>query len=175
MSHDSDLAMAVNTKFTSLLNEIQESKLNFMINLTPYAAYVTIKKTTQVDKNGCQMLPTPPVLRLFEESVREKIIADSEIKQLKDLLVKSESHCLDLTQENNSLREELSSINESLCEAHIMNENLNRKILMKEKQAITFKTEKDTLKQEVSVLKKAHQELVCTSNNKVATFKKSTT
>ena len=169
MSHDSDLAMAVNTKFNSLLNEIQESKLNFMINLTPYAAYVTIKKTTQVDKNGCQMLPTPPVLRLFEESVREKIIADSEIKQLKDLLVKSESHCLDLTQENNSLREE------SLCEAHIMNENINRKILMKEKQAITFKTEKDTLKQEVSVLKKAHQELVCTSNNQVATFKKSTT
>ena len=46
---DSDLTMAIDTTFNSILNEIQLSKLNFAIHLTPYAAYITLKKSTLVD------------------------------------------------------------------------------------------------------------------------------
>ena len=105
MKSNSELAMAVDTKLNSILSEIQQSNLNFMINLTPYAAYVTIKKSTQVDKNGLSMLLSPPVLRLLDECLREKLNAENEIKQLKDLLSKSEEHCQDLARENGDLME----------------------------------------------------------------------
>ena len=69
---DSDLIMAVDAKFNSILKEIQQSKLNFVINLTPFSASITLKKSSQVDQNGVQLLPTPPILRLLEQSLNEK-------------------------------------------------------------------------------------------------------
>ena len=55
-----DLEMAANTTFTSIVNEIQLSNLNFSMKMTPYAAYITLKKTVQTDVNGFQMNPAPP-------------------------------------------------------------------------------------------------------------------
>ena len=70
--------MAVETKFDSILHEIQQSKLNFVINLTPYAANIILKKSTLVDLNGTFATPSPPLVRLLEQSLREKTDAESE-------------------------------------------------------------------------------------------------
>ena len=52
MNQLTDLKMAVDATFSSILNEIQLSNLNFTIQLTPYAAYATLK-------NPCVFLCPP--------------------------------------------------------------------------------------------------------------------
>ena len=66
MNPVSDLEMAINTTFSSILNEIQLSNLNFAIQLTPYAAYITLKKSAQKDLHGLKCTPSPPVLFLVQ-------------------------------------------------------------------------------------------------------------
>ena len=44
--------MAIDAKFNSIVHDIQLSNLNFTNQLTPFAAYIAIKKSTQLDKNG---------------------------------------------------------------------------------------------------------------------------
>ena len=63
-----DLEMAANTTFTSFLNEIKLSNLNFTINMTPLAAYITLKKTLQKDLDGTLAVPGPPPLFLLQQS-----------------------------------------------------------------------------------------------------------
>ena len=116
---NSELAMAVNSKFNSILEEVQQSKLNFCINLTPYAAYITLKKSTQVDPNGNQAVPTPPVLRLLELSLQEKLDHELEISSLKGTLMKYEQQCNKLICENQSLNDEISKVEESLVKSKI--------------------------------------------------------
>ena len=57
-----ELGMAASTTFSSILNEIQLSNLNFTNKMTPYAAYITLKKTVQKDMNGTLATPAPPLL-----------------------------------------------------------------------------------------------------------------
>ena len=63
---DSELTMVVDSKFNSILKEIQQSKLNFVISLTPFSANITLKKSTQVDKNGAHIPPAPPSFLLTD-------------------------------------------------------------------------------------------------------------
>ena len=96
MNSDSKLAMAVNAKFNSIVKEIQQSNLNYLINLTPYAAYVTLKKSSQLDINGSRALPSPPALSLLEQSLREKLNSESEIECLKTKIIQYEKQNDDL-------------------------------------------------------------------------------
>ena len=100
MKPDSDLTMAIDTTFNSILNEIQLSKLNFAINLTLYGAYITLKKSTLVDKEGLHSFPSPPVLRILEQTVREEFDFEVEVSCLKAALSNSEDQCNNLVKEN---------------------------------------------------------------------------
>ena len=93
MKTDLDFTMAIDDSFNAILKEIQMSNLNFLVNMTPYAAYITIKKTTIIDKNGYQALPAPPAARLLEKSRREKQDAVEEIARLQEALLSSEDQC----------------------------------------------------------------------------------
>ena len=108
MKYDSELALAVNAKFDSIVKEIQQSNLNYLINLTPYAAYVTLKKSSQLDINGSQALPSPPAL-----SLREKLNSESEIECLQTKIIQYEKQYDDLLKENGALKNELHVISES--------------------------------------------------------------
>ena len=66
-----ELKMAINTTFTSILNEIQLSNLNFSIQTTPFAAYITLKKSVQKDLNGDYATPSPTILHLLQETQRQ--------------------------------------------------------------------------------------------------------
>ena len=65
---DTDLEMAANSTFSSILNEIQLSNLNFKIEMTPFAANIILKKSVLRDKNGFAAIPSPPILFLLQES-----------------------------------------------------------------------------------------------------------
>ena len=54
-----ELEMATNTTFASIIKEIQLSNLNFVIKMTPFAAYITLKKSVQKDLNGVPATPAP--------------------------------------------------------------------------------------------------------------------
>ena len=84
--------MAANTTFTSILNEIQLSNLNFTINMTPFAAYITLKKTLQKDLDGTLAVPAPPLLFLLQQSQQQALelqVENSALKSTVDNLEKN--------------------------------------------------------------------------------------
>ena len=83
--------MAIESTISSILNEIQHSKLNFAIQLTPYAAYITLKRSTQVDKNGVHAIPSPPIFLLLQKSFQDLHVAREQITYLENTLKESES------------------------------------------------------------------------------------
>ena len=131
---DSELTMSVDVKFNSLLNEIQKSKLNFVINITPCAAYVTIKKSTQVNKDGLPLSPSPPTFLLLEQSLSEKRASEIQINKLEKELLISEKQCEDLNKENASLLDQLHGTCESLRLSQEATKSAIKKLEIKEKQ-----------------------------------------
>lgn len=71
MNSDSDFKMSVSNTFSSLLGEIQLSNLNYSIHMTPFAANITLKKSTQKDQNGVHLPPSPPLLQLLQQAHQE--------------------------------------------------------------------------------------------------------
>ena len=66
MNQFTDLKMAIDATFSSILSEIQLSNLNFTLQVTPFAAYITLKKSVLTDQNGIKAVPAPPVIFLLE-------------------------------------------------------------------------------------------------------------
>ena len=81
--------MAIDNKFSSILQEIKLSNLNFAMKITPYAAYITLKKSTVVDMKGTPSQPSPPLFLLLQQAYRDNLIAQEEISRLKILLRKT--------------------------------------------------------------------------------------
>ena len=55
---DSDVTMLAADIFNKLVNQIQNSCLNYQLMLTPYSASISLKKTFVKDKTGRTILPT---------------------------------------------------------------------------------------------------------------------
>ena len=87
---DTDLEMAVSAAFSSILNEIQLSNLNFKIEMTPFAAIVILKKSVLRDKNGYPAIPSPPILSLLQQSQLVISTLRNENAQLKASIQKNE-------------------------------------------------------------------------------------
>ena len=79
----SDLEMAVNSTYSSILNEVQLSNLNYSIHMTPFAAYITLKKSVQKDLSGTPAVPSPPLLFLLDSAQQENLELRQENLQLK--------------------------------------------------------------------------------------------
>ena len=131
---DSELTMAISSTFNSIINQIQLSNLNFAIKMTPFAAYVTLKKSTQIDKNVVHLSPSPPVLGLIEQAMSEKLAAESEIVGLRSTIQILEEEVQKLSTKNRSLNEELSTVKNALVTSLAANEHFERKLEQKEKR-----------------------------------------
>ena len=83
MSPVSDLEMAINAAFGSILNQIQFSNLNFAIQVTPFAAYITLKKSVQKNINGVPATPSPPLLEVLDQAQQEILRLQDKNSQLK--------------------------------------------------------------------------------------------
>ena len=86
-----DLEMATSTCFSSILHEIQLSNLNFKIEMTPFAAFITLKKTVLKDKNGVPALPSPPIIFLLQQVQQEIFSLQVENAELKETVRKCEA------------------------------------------------------------------------------------
>ena len=73
MATVSDLEMAVSTTYSSILNEVQLSNLNYSIYMTPFMAYITLKKSVQKDLSGTPAVPSPPILFLLQSAQQENL------------------------------------------------------------------------------------------------------
>ena len=78
-----ELKMAANSTFTSTISEIQLSNLNFNIKMTPFGAYITLKKTVQKDLYGT---PSPPLLLVLHQAHQEICCLQEETSRLETAL-----------------------------------------------------------------------------------------
>ena len=81
MNQVTELKMAVDATFSSIISEIQLSNLNFSLQITPFTAYITLKKSVIKDKHDNQAVPSPPILFLLQQAqqtIRELQDAHSE-------------------------------------------------------------------------------------------------
>ena len=83
MNPVTDMTMAINTTFGEIINQIQLSNLNFCIQLTPFGANITLKKSVQKDLNGVPLSPSPPVLFLLQQVHQEHQAMKAENYELK--------------------------------------------------------------------------------------------
>ena len=73
-----DLEMAANTTFTSFLNEIKLSNLNFTINMTPCAANITLKKTFELQAGNLELKST---IDSLEKNYYDVVHANVSLKE----------------------------------------------------------------------------------------------
>ena len=56
--NDSDVTMLATDSFSKIMQQIQNSSLNYQLKLTPFSATVSIKKSLIKDRSGKPILPT---------------------------------------------------------------------------------------------------------------------
>ena len=52
-----DLTMLAKATFNEVISEIQESCLNYTMQVTPYSAIISLRKTFITDRNGVTVMP----------------------------------------------------------------------------------------------------------------------
>ena len=102
------------------------------MKMTPFAAYITLKKTVQTDVNGFQVNPAPPLLfllqkaqediqRLEVDNVKWKAAAERsahEAQVLLDSLEETNQAVEDLANKNSSLHERIAKAEEENSNIH---------------------------------------------------------
>ena len=82
--------------FENILHQVKCSNLNFKIDLSPFSAVISLKKSLVKDKSWISRLPppiqTPPLHRLSEEN---QILSDKTLQQEKELKSDYENSALD--------------------------------------------------------------------------------
>ena len=58
---DEDSTMAATRTFDSILEQILSSNLNFQLQISPFSANISLKKSPIKDKSGTSVLPSPTV------------------------------------------------------------------------------------------------------------------
>ena len=153
MISSSELEMAVNSTYSSIISEIQLSNLNFSIQMTPYASYITLKKSVQKDLHGVPATLSPPLIVLLQEAQKQIIFLQNENTKLKsnaDILeIKIEA----VAGENKRL---VNSLEETSKAGNI----LHAKLEVAEKEITTLKSEKAENEYKIKEIKKKHSEEV---------------
>ena len=98
-----DFEMAVNSTFASIVSEIQLSNLNFCIQMTPFAVYITLKKSAQKGLAGNHVLPSPHLLFHLQQVQQDVSRLQKENSELKTLYEALEKSYANLGQENENL------------------------------------------------------------------------
>lgn len=170
---DTDLEMAASATFSSILNEIQLSNLNFKIEMTPFAAIIILKKSVLRDKNGYPAIPSPPILSLLQQSQLVISILRDENAQLKASIQNKEEDAgesikvrgelkVKLEEVNCELGESVDRTNNVLKEAEMMAKKLHRKddqIATLESATRNLTIETENLKSDIKLANKSAKAL----------------
>ena len=125
-----DLTMAINSTYVAILNQIQLSNLNFSIKMTPFAAYITLKKSVQKDLHGVPSRPSPPVLYLPQQVQEEDRALQAETYNLKVYYEMLKNKFEAIVKKNVGLRKEVEDKNNIVDVLEINNEDLHYRIKM---------------------------------------------
>ena len=135
--------MAVDATFSSILNEIQLSNLNFTVQITPFAAYITLKKSVIKDQHGAKAFPALPVLFLLQQA--QQTIHD--LRELNNRLeIKSdaaEKTIKNLVSKNAVLVEAINVSDSALAASKAANDTLNVKLRAAEENILNVNSSKD--------------------------------
>ena len=136
-----ELKMAANSTFSSIINEIQMSNLNFNIKMTPFGAYITLKKTVQKDLYGNHASPSPPLLLVLHQAHQEIRYLQEENSRLKTALHTIKKDQDQTVQENENLVKSVEESAESVENVTATNNKLKTKIEIIEKEAVKNRAE----------------------------------
>jgi len=86
ISDATDLTMQADKSFNFLIKQVQDSRLNFQIQQSPFSAYISLRKSFIKDKNGCILKP------IANSSVKNEKVEGLVEMQIKyeDILAKYE-------------------------------------------------------------------------------------
>ena len=102
---DNDATMLASNAFHGILSQIQSSNLNFHLQISPFAALISLKKTLVKDKSGTYLRPPTPVLR--NEAFENILARNRELeKNILDLKKNYEKAANDGTKAYESLRQQ---------------------------------------------------------------------
>ena len=153
-----ELTMAINTTFDSILQEIQYSNLNFSIQVTPFAAYITLKKSVQKNLNGDVASPSLPIHVLLRRAHQEILQLQNENNQLKTNAAILEKKCETTELENANLVHKHEEMNKNVEALTAMKNILHDKINVTERENAKKQTELSRLESKTKELKKKHGE-----------------
>ena len=136
MNQVTDLKMAVDATFQSILNEIQPSNLNFFLQLTPFAAYITMKKSVIKDHNGIKAVPSPPILLLLQQAQQTIAELREENEHLKMKSDAADKNNENTVNDNATLVEALRMSGDKLAASNATNDVLREKLEAAEKDIL---------------------------------------
>ena len=157
MSSITDLTMALNSTYGAILNQIQLSNLNFSINMTPFAAYITLKKSVQKDLHGVPSTPSPPVLYILQQEHCALQAENDELKVTSEIL---KNKLDDVENQNVGLLKEVESKNTIVDVLKANNKTLNRKVDVLENELSRCGAAKAATESKIKESKKKHLEEV---------------
>ena len=151
-----ELEMSINNTFGSILNEIQLSNLNFSLQVTPFTAYITLKKSVQKDVNGVPATPSPPLLYLLQQAQQVILQLQDENSKLKTSVAALEEKTKSAINEKDVLVDTVKEVNEEAAGLAAINNNLRDKINEAEKESSKIKSEKIVLESKIKEARKKY-------------------
>ena len=85
--------MAAGVTFSSIINEIQESNLNFKINLSPFSATIILKKTAVTNSQGISAMTSLPSFFLLQQAQKEIVRLSHGVFSLRSANEKLRTAC----------------------------------------------------------------------------------
>ena len=166
-----ELTMAANSTFTSIISEIQLSNLNFNIKMTPFGAYITLKKTVQKDLHGNHATPSPPLLLVLHRAHQEIRCLQEEKSRLETALHMLEKDHEQTLQENERLVKSFEEGTEVVENVTATNNKLKTKIEIIEKEAVKNRAEIKNYESKLKELRKKHLEAIKEDKAEMKTLK----
>ena len=112
-----DLTMLANTTFDSVISQIRSSCLNFSMQLTPFSAVISLRKSFMMDKSGSVVLPftRENIVKVEVENNKHENIEVDIIKDLQSKVIECEKIISGLKTELEQARDTTVRLNEELC------------------------------------------------------------
>ena len=104
---DFNPTMAASKAFDQILEYVKSSNLNFCMQLSPFSANISIKKTLIKDKSGVHLNPRIPIAHLLEKKVKDlEILVDALQLRLAESVetIRELESSLRIKQENNDYK-----------------------------------------------------------------------
>ena len=167
MDQVTEFKMAIDATFNSILTEIQLSNLNFAMHLTPFAAYITLKRTTHTDIHGTPSFPSPPLCMSLQKASQDLAAAQVEISHLKAALSDSVQKCANLNSVNASLLCKIEEVDAKLAQCEEMKDNLLGKVHEKDKEVSKLLTLKKDVDEMLKLQKTEFSEYIAKTDDKL--------